>query len=274
MPQNYLMKIKSFISLSLIVLTYCSIKAQPGWVDKVVGNLNNIDSTQIKNCIKADQYCYFGAIDIDSTTDLSRLVHLNSTPELHLNLNLSALPKTFSQNNWNKVKSLHISSTSIKDLSHLPQMQNLERLSISGFQNDTLYIQGPLPQLKILRISYSDQLTNIEQLYAQTAIEHVNIQFCQHIHLGDSSFKHLKEVHFIGNKPSALQWEDLSRFKQLEKVSLNHVIIDTLPDDFPKSLNTLFISDGLINLDLLKQLSELESMKSIDLHNSKVIWRK
>lgn len=155
----------------LICLSYSmDIYAQPGWAYKLQGNLNEIDSTQIKNCIKDCSQCYFGMIEIDSTTDLRRLNHLNCTPNLTLNIYLKSLPKEFSTVYLDNITSLYLGAEQLIDISNFPIMNNLEELTIRNFKGDSLKINNTLPNLNTLEITNFNSVVNIKADNLETLI--------------------------------------------------------------------------------------------------------
>ena len=259
----------------LIVFLFCQlgIYAQPGWAYKIEGNLNKIDSTQIKKCIENKNSCYFGTIILDATTDLSRLNQLNATSHLSLDIRMSLLPKEFSKLNLSKVVKLSLSCTQLEDFSNFPIMNNLEILRLSGFQGDTLSIKKKLPNLKSLEILYANNLTHINNII-NIDLEELSIRDCKKLRLNQISFSNLKALHFYNNQEIKLALSDLISFQKLEIVSLKQVHFESIPEGFPKSLKKISISDSRTNLIALNKLSALENMEELYLTNIELVWKK
>jgi len=264
---------KTILTTLIALFLYLPIIAQPGWSYKVTGNLNNIDSTSIKKCINAKNSCYFGYILIDSITDLSRLKHLNAATNLDLIIELHSIPKELSTVHLNQIKILHLSGSQLENVYNLPVLSNLEKLTISGYQNDTLKIKNKLPSLKILELDYSDKIVSIDNIFLNKNLEQLKIRSCKNIELINQSFVNLKYLS-IDAQSTKIKWEDLVYFKSLEEVFLTNTNFETLPDKFPKSLRKISISKGNTNLKTLNKLQKLKTLEELNLRNINLVWKK
>lgn len=260
----------------LIVCFACQAKicAQPGWAYKITGNLNDTDSTQIRKCIKRENLCYFGYITIDSTTNLSRLNHLNAARTLNLNVELKSLPKEFFNTKLDSIWSLNIGGKHLEDISNFPKMDNLEDLRVSGFKGDTLRIKNKLPTLKRIEIYDSEKIIDISNVLNNNKIEALSIHNCNNLAINNSASYNLKQLYIRNYRSTILKWEDIVYFKKLEYLSLSNLDFKYIPEGFPKSLKKIILSDGSTNLDTLNKLSELENMEELFLTNINIKWRK
>lgn len=263
-----------FVNIFLFFVCLTNLNAQPGWAYKVQGNLNDIDSIQIRKCIEQSDYCYFGAIVIDSTTDLSRLHHLNATPTLSLTIDFKTLPKAFLKTNLDKITTLFLGGEQLEDISNFPIMKNLEELRIGGFQGDTLRFLNKLPKLKVLVLNYTDKLVSIDQVISNNKLERLSINNCKNVVLNNSAFTNLKNLSITGTQSTPFKWEDLVNFEKLEVVYLDEVNFESIPENFPQSLRKINIKNSKTNLQTLNKLAALENIEELNLRNIILIWKK
>lgn len=265
---------RALLTILIILSLVTTLFAQPGWLHHIGGNLNDLDSNRIKFCLNEKDDCYFGPIEIDSTTDLSRLVHLNVTSDLTLNIKLKSLTKEFLTVNLDHVKSLTITGLDITDISNLPMLDNLESLQIMGFDGDTISIINHLPKLKIFTVCNSDKLVSVESVFTKNNMEQLTIQNCKNIDLKDSSFYMLKALFIVGPTMNKFIWNDLVHFTKLEEVSCQHIDFRSMPDPFPENLRKISISHGKTNLNTLNKLSELAQIEELILMDIDLTWFK
>lgn len=268
------MKKRALILLILLLTATIPAIAQPGWVTKVTGNLNDIDSVQIRKCIDND-LCWFGSILIDSTTDLSRLSHLNvSSAMINLEVKLKAFPPSVATLSLDKIEYLSITGSSLEDLSYLPKMDNLTGISVSRFQGRDLSFAHNLPKLRHIEVSNSNQIINLEQCFQNRTIENLIIRSCKNIDLKKNALYQLKRLVITGSQAPDFEWKDVANFQQLEQLTLPAAHITSLPDNFPKTLQKIHIKNGTASLNALNKLYELETIKTLELNNIELKWNR
>ncbi|MGB1247451.1 MAG: hypothetical protein ACPG4Z_01095, partial [Chitinophagales bacterium] len=266
---------RKFIFLVVACFLFqAGVFAQPGWAKNLNGNLNELDSMQIKECLQFESMCNFGTITIDSTTDLTRLTLLNLLPDLSLYINLKTLPKEFATLELNKVYSLSLSGNILDDVSNFPKMDSLEDLIIFGFQGDTLLINNEMPNLQRLELKSSYNLKNIESVTKNDNFEQLVVQDCNALQLVESSFSELKYLAFLSTKPTGKDFSDFDNFSSLEQILLRNVDVLALPDNLPKSLNRIYITDSRVDLEVLNKIKEMKTMEKIELMNVSLVWEK
>ena len=269
--------------------------AQPGSIE-VSGNLNDIDSNQIKSCFQIPM-CSLGAIVIDTATNLDRLHHLSHTSNLRLFIELDSLPLAFLTINFKHLKTLVIYAPYLKTLSNIPKMDslktlhitakklikisstlnlpNLQQLIISRFSQPTLAIEGKLPNLKTLELKYSDQLIQIKNTSILSKLVTLKIHACKKLTIDNLPLYQLKYLAFSGVRLRAqFMWEDIVRYPHLEKIILHHIRFTSLPSNFPKKLNYISISNSTTNLETLHKLSQLKNIRQLELRDIDLSFKK
>ncbi len=171
--------------LILFICLFCTLPSlgQPGWAYKLDGNLNNIDSVKLKNCLDNPNLCHMGIITIDSSTDLSRIVHLKSMKELVLEIKTDSFPSIFSKIEFPDLTSLVIYGCNrLKDLKNIQELKNLNYLQLSEFGGETINIDATqLTKLFDVKIFDCDHLIQINELLDCKSIKRLRVAECDHI---------------------------------------------------------------------------------------------
>lgn len=170
------------LTIILLVCSSCSLFAQPGWGYKVTGNLDDIDSTMLKECIASGSFCHLGVIEITSRTNLNRMEHLKVLKgHVVIDLNLPKLPNRIKGLCLDSIESLTLYTYELNDLSNLPEMPNLKELKIFGFNGEELNITNHYPQLRMLKIGYTDKIYRLGNILENQDLDIINVWDCAHL---------------------------------------------------------------------------------------------
>ncbi|MCB9225359.1 MAG: hypothetical protein H6582_14365 [Crocinitomicaceae bacterium] len=255
----------------LFLVCSISLQAQPGWAFKLEGNLNDIDSNQLKKCIQ-DPLCKLCPIEIDSTTDLRRIEHLNVLTQTTLILNFDKVPKGLEFFDFKNLKQLTIfGNNRLKDISNLGTLQGLEMLSIIGFGGEEIKMDpNSFKGLQTVHINNCTKLNYIDDLLAISNITDLRIWSCPN----------LKTLIHDRNKQPHVKWLrlyntpidplNLCSFIELELLILDGLSFSSIPNCLAETLEALYISnnDKLVETD---GIDRLKNLKVINVENNSLI---
>jgi hypothetical protein len=241
--------------------------AQPGWAYMLKGNLNEIDSIALKFCLN-NSICYLGTIEVDSTTELSRVVHLSVLHSLVINIALRTLPAELKFFELPILNQLCIYGDSLQDLTNLPQLPSLRTLHIGGYSGDILKIgMEQSPSLCELSIS-SQNVQDFGNILSNKNLISLTIYGCPKLkHLPKYEHGDLNHISKLCISGSALELNEIKNLNGLKTLIIIGGEFETIPDFFPKSIEYLSISHNaaLNNIDNLKKYPNL---KRINISNN------
>lgn len=265
--------LKIISCLLLVIMVNFRVQCQPSGGHKLHGNLNDIDSSQLKKCIESGGLCTIGIIKIDTTSDLSRIIHLSVLTEVTLSLEIERIPSELRFFKFNHLKRLTIyGNNCLRDIRGLGFLEGLETLTIINFGGEEIKIDtNLLKNLKSVTLTNCHDLCHIDDLIKIISIENLWINSCANLKILSHDQNKLPHIKFlcIYNSPQIVP-SNLCAFSGLWKLVLDGLSFQSIPDCLADTMEILHIynNDSLSKID---NIQRLKNLKEFRLTNNKLI---
>jgi hypothetical protein len=255
---------------------------QPGWAYKVQGNLNFIDSIQLKRCLADGNLCYFGDIEIDSTTDLSRLDQISFLEEVTLVIKLSSIPTEFKNVKFPNLKKLNIHcGKNLTDLSNLQYFSSLEKLYLSNVngKKEVDINFSKLINLKSIEIILAPEIVRMDKIFQAPKLESIRLVSFPSLKFLtiDTLNSNTKIKNIVLADCPKFDIKNIETFINLEILSLNDCDFSSIPVFFSTSLTFLSISNNQTLIDI-KNINQYKNLSQFYLKDNPLIkdfsWKK
>lgn len=261
-------------TILILIITGPNLFGQPGWAWKVQGNLNEIDSTTLKQCLKDGDLCYFGSIEIDSTTDLTRLNHISFLESVSLIMNLEAIPNEFKNVKFPNLKHLRIScGNNLTDIHNLEYLDNLEELFIGVFNGIEVNIDfSKLKKLRSFQMYKAPNVIEIHNVLAAGSLQGIKLEVLPALKFltTDSLENHENITSITLIDCPVFQIENLKYFQGLKHLGINGSSFISIPNYLSKNLTVLSIGKN-DSLSDIKNISCYKNLKEYNLKDNPLI---
>lgn len=270
---------RSIYSILVVLLFTINCFGQPGRITYLDGNLNEIDSTMIPAIAKSNgppfkhtppNTMYLGTVTIDSTTDVSRIVHLRDVKRLNLRYSLEHIPNELQLAELPNLKWLNINCSNLLDFSKFPVLDSVEYLHISDYKGDYLSLQDNFPNLKELEIESLNQTTTLNI----GKINSLKIRNCKPLDFGKISNGNTIKKLSIERYVSPDYSKSLNLFSKLEELTIYNVDLLFLPKGALKNLKKITVLNSSVSPEIITRLYSIESLEEINLMGVDSKWEK